>query len=79
MRSWSMTHGARRGAYLRAGPNELYVRQDEDPRLWFWFVDGHRGGVAAGEPLAKAAAEAACRAMSRTHTAAMAAPARKAG
>lgn len=79
MSMWQATTSTRRGTYLRVGPNELYVRQDEDPRLWKWFVDGHAGGYKAGEAPARAAAEAAVRGMSRTHTGAMAAPARKAG
>jgi hypothetical protein len=71
--AWDRTHGKRAGAYLRAGPIELYVRREEAG--WTWFVDGIRMGVADGEAVAKAAGEAAVRAMSRTHTSRMAASA----
>lgn len=73
MPAWDMTHGAHRGAYLRVGPNELYVRE-WDPG-WLWYVDGIRGGATVSEITAKAAAEAAVRVMFRTHTGRMAASA----
>ena len=70
---WDRTHGNRAGAYLRAGSIELYVRREDGG--WAWFVDGVRMGAADGEAVAKAASEAALRAMSRTHTGRMAAAA----
>lgn len=77
MAVWDRTHGKRTGAYMRAGANELYVRRDGDG--WAWYLDGILMGMERGEDVAQAASEAAVRAMSRTHTGAMAAPARKAG
>jgi hypothetical protein len=70
--AWDVTYGKRSGAYLRAGQSELYVRREGGG--WTWFVDGIRMGAADGEAVAKAASEAALRAMSRTHTGRMAAP-----
>lgn len=70
---WDRTHGKEAGAYLRAGASELYVRRDAD--MWVWYVDGILMGAERGEEVARAASEAAVRAMSRTHTGRMAAPA----
>lgn len=80
MATWDRTHGKGRGAYLRAGVNELYVRQVIGPDgvpagLWAWYLDGILMGAENGEAVAKAASEAAVRAMSRTHTGRMAASA----
>ena len=71
MVTWQRTHGKRTGAYLRAGSNELYVRRESGG--WSWFVDGVKMGASDGEAVAKQASEAAVRAMSRTHTARLAA------
>ena len=69
---WDRTHGKGRGGYLRAGANELYVRQvighDGLPAgLWAWYVDGILMGAEKGEAVAMAASEAAVRSMSRAH------------
>ncbi len=74
MDKWQITHGAVIGAYLKVDGVELYVRKD-GAKSWLWFVDGVRMGAAHREIVARAAAEAAVRAMSRTHMGAMAAPA----
>lgn len=73
---WSPTHGIVAGAYLRAGVSELYVRRArKGGDGWIWYVDGILMGGATGELVAKAASEAAIRAMSRTHTGRLAAAA----
>lgn len=84
MNLWEPTHGVRRGAYLQAGASQLYVREDRTKEglptgLWAWYVDGILMGVEKAEPAARAASEAAVRAMSRTHTGRMAASTREAG
>jgi len=82
MADWQITHGKAAGAFLRAVPHELYVREavaNEPTSGWRWLVDGILMGVVADEPEAKAAAEACVRAMSRTHTARVAASADKPG
>lgn len=68
MSGWQFTHGRARGAYQRIGGVELYVRQsladDGMPSgSWALFVDGRLDGVADRELTAKAAAEAAARAI----------------
>jgi hypothetical protein len=73
MTLWDRTHGKETGAYLRAGASELYVRRDGD--MWVWYVDGILMGAERGEEVARAASEAAVRAMARTHTARVAAAA----
>lgn len=70
---WEPTHGKSAGAYMVAGPNQLYVKRKSEG--WAWYVDGILMGVAGGEATAKAASEAAVRAMGGTHTGAMAAAA----
>ena len=77
MATWDRTFGKQTGAYLRAGAVELYVRREGDG--WAWYVDGILMGVERGEEVARAASEAAFRAMSRTHTGRVAASAREAG
>jgi hypothetical protein len=76
---WDRTHGVARGAYMAAGPNQLYVREAAGrggvTGGWLWYVDGILMGTGDSETVARAASEAAVRAMSRTHTGAMAAPA----
>ena len=73
VRTWDRTHGKHRGAYLRSGPNELYIRE-WDPG-WLWYLDGIRGGAATSEASAKEQAEAAARSMRRTHVGRIAASA----
>lgn len=68
---WDPTHGKTSGAYMTAGPNQLYVKRKKDG--WAWYVDGILMGVETGEVVAKAASEAAIRAMAGTHTGRMAA------
>jgi hypothetical protein len=79
MAHWERTHGKAIGAYLKAGANELYVRQDLRAGAaqggWIWYVDGILMGAETGEGVAKLASEAAIRAMSRTHTGRLAAAA----
>lgn len=69
MDAWQSTHGKARGGYLRAGANELYVRQviaaDGMPSgRWLLYVDGRLEGQADGEVTARAAAELAVRCVS---------------
>lgn len=79
MAVWDRTHGIARGAYLAAGPNQLYIREAAGrggvTGGWLWYVDGILMGTGDSETVAKAASEAALRAMHCTHTASMAAPA----
>lgn len=68
MSAWQLTHGRARGAYQRIGAVELYIRQNlADDGMpsgsWSLFVDGQLDGVADRELTAKAAAEAAARAI----------------
>lgn len=73
---WSHTHGIVSGAYMRAGVSELYVRRARKGASgWIWYVDGILMGAAPAEDVARAASEAAVRAMSRTHTGRVAAAA----
>lgn len=65
---WQFTHGKSRGAYQRIGLTELYIRQvladDGMPSgSWRLYVDGRLEGTADRELTAKAAAEAAARAV----------------
>ncbi len=80
---WDRTHGIRPGAFMIAGAHQLYVRAGGSrhliPGTWYWYVDGILMGTGDTETVAKAAGEAAVRAMSRTHTARMAAVAREPG
>jgi hypothetical protein len=77
--TWQMTHGVARGSYTVAGHNQLYVRESAGrggvSGAWLWYVDGYLMGAVASESVARAASEAAVRAMSRTHTARLAASA----
>lgn len=77
MERWDPTQSLHfRGAYMRVGKNELYVRTafkhtdiaDADLAGHLWFIDGIKMGCESDEPRARAAAESALRAMSRTHT-----------
>lgn len=66
--AWQFTHGKARGAYQRIGLTELYIRQvladDGLPSgSWRLYVDGRLEGTADRELTAKAAAEAAARAV----------------
>lgn len=65
---WQSTHGRARGVYARIGETELYIRQhladDGMPSgSWRLYVDGRLEGTADRELTAKAAAEAAARAI----------------
>lgn len=75
MSTWQLTHGKARGGYLKAGASELYVRQARDGAGWLLYVDGQLEGVADGETVARAAAEAAVRCMVSAGEAGVAAPA----
>ena len=61
--AWDRTYGAVPGGYMRAGQSELYVRRAKDGLGWLLYVNGHLEGVADGETVARAAAEAAVRCM----------------
>ena len=71
-------HG--RGTYRRAGVHELYVRFEIGTvAMGWWFVDGHLGGRCKTDAEGQAACESAVRAMDRTHTGQLAAPAYERG
>lgn len=78
--NWQATHSLKcRGYYMRMNGHELYCRRllnptaDEQPiGGWHWFIDGILMGCESGPREARAALEAAVRAMSRTHTARLA-------
>ncbi len=62
--AWDRTHGTVRGAYLKAGSTQLYVRQAKGGGPgWLLYVDGELEAAADGEETAKAAAELAVRCM----------------
>jgi len=74
MDGWQVTHSLNcRGFYRSTAGHELYVREKFGEIGATWFVDGYRGGNAGNALSAQAHCEEACRRMSRTHTAALAA------
>ena len=78
MAQWQVTHGRARGGYLAVGDVQLYVRQvlgtDRMPTgQWRLYVNGELEGTAAGEDVARSAAELAVRAMVDTGAAGVAA------
>jgi hypothetical protein len=84
--AWQITHGLLRGAYLKVGASELYVRQASEKASngtvqelggWLAYVDGELIGAGPDEKVARAIAEAYVRQVLKAHASRVATAAKR--